>query len=97
MASVSTVCEVCGKPARLTSTGNNMTSEQLQEGPQVHQPGSEGDSGCYDKWWAQETERRQDEAEAQLDAARALVASADEAEKATGRRNTTAVARTDKD
>ena len=89
MASISTVCEICGKPARLTSVSNNQTVAQLEEGPQVHQPGTEGDEDCYVTWQQREAHAQVEAAKAQLEAARALVAAAEEAEYEAGAGETT--------
>ena len=84
MASISTVCAICGKPARLTSASNNQTVAELEEGPQVHQPGTEGDEDCYVTWQQREAHAQVEAAKAQLEAAKALVAAAEEAEYEAG-------------
>lgn len=78
MASLPTTCEICGQPCRLIGSGG-ATLEDLQNGPQVHTPGTEGDKDCFVEWQKRDAARKVAEAEANLAAARALVASAEAA------------------
>lgn len=74
MASITTTCIICHKPCRLIGTGG-ATVTDLENGPQVHQPGTEGDEGCLAKWQDLDAAAQLADAEAQLDSARARVSS----------------------
>lgn len=86
MASISRTCLACGQPFRLVGNGSETVEELRDLVPPVHREGSEGDRGCMAVWRQQEAERLKAEREAEIAAARALIAEVDAAADLCGAR-----------